>query len=81
MPEGRFTRPMPAGTVTLHVRRIGFAPKTVTGILLEAGTTLDQNTRLPAATVELTTQVVWTASSSAETLETPRRATHAGRRG
>ena len=36
--EGRFTiAAAPAGTVTLLVRRIGYAPKTVTGIFLEPG--------------------------------------------
>src|SRR4051794_5754660 len=41
--DGRFTLAMvPAGTVTLHVRRIGFASKTITGILLDAGKTAEQ---------------------------------------
>ncbi|HYN82359.1 MAG TPA: TonB-dependent receptor [Gemmatimonadaceae bacterium] len=66
--DGRFSLTnVPAGTVTLHVRRIGFAPKTVTGILLEAGRTLEQNITLTAATVELTTQVV-TASAERGTV-------------
>src|SRR4029079_18722847 len=42
--EGRYSVPnIPAGTVTIQVRRIGYAPKTVTGILLMAGQTLEQN--------------------------------------
>jgi outer membrane receptor protein involved in Fe transport len=66
--DGRFSLAnVPAGTVTLHARRIGFAPKTVTGLLLGAGTTLDQDISLAAATVELTTQVV-TASSERGTV-------------
>jgi TonB-dependent receptor len=65
--DGRFSVTVPAGTVTLHARRIGFAPKTVTGILLEAGKTLDQSIALATATVELTTQVV-TASSERGTV-------------
>ena len=66
--DGRFSLTnVPAGTVTLHVRRIGFAPKTVTGILLEPGRTLEQNITLTAATVELTTQVV-TASAERGTV-------------
>jgi TonB-dependent receptor len=66
--DGRFSLSnVPAGTVTLHARRIGFAPKTVTGILLGSGTTLDQDITLAAATVELTTQVV-TASSERGTV-------------
>src|SRR5690606_18292825 len=57
--DGRFAIPnAPAGTVTLMVRRIGFAPKTVTGLFLEGGTTLEQNVSLVAASVQLTAQVV-----------------------
>ena len=34
--DGRFSlNAVPAGTVTLTVRRIGYAPKTITGIFLE----------------------------------------------
>jgi outer membrane receptor for ferrienterochelin and colicin len=48
--DGRFTLPsVPAGTVTLHVRRIGYATKTVTGIVLEAGKTLEQTIALPTS--------------------------------
>ncbi|MDP9177956.1 MAG: TonB-dependent receptor [Gemmatimonadota bacterium] len=66
--DGRFSLSnVPAGTVTLHARRIGFAPKTVTAILLEPGTTLEQSITLTAATVQLTTQVV-TASSERGTV-------------
>src|SRR5262245_10330872 len=36
--EGRYAvANIPAGTVTIQVRRIGYAPKTVTGIQLNAG--------------------------------------------
>jgi TonB-dependent receptor len=57
--DGRFAIPnAPAGTVTLLVRRIGFAPKTVTGLFLEAGTTLEQNVSLVAASLQLSAQVV-----------------------
>ena len=42
--EGRYAvQNIAAGTVTVQVRRIGYAPKTVTGILLAAGQTLEQN--------------------------------------
>src|SRR6476661_2919743 len=52
--EGRYAVPdVPAGTVTIQVRRIGYAPKTVTGILLNAGQTLEQNITIQAATVQL----------------------------
>jgi hypothetical protein len=49
--DGRYTiTNIPAGTVTIQVRRIGFGPKEVTGLLLAAGQTLEQNVSLaPAA--------------------------------
>jgi TonB-dependent receptor len=57
--DGRFTLTnVPAGTVTLLARRIGFAPKTVTGVQLAAGQTLEQNISLNPATVQLQTQTV-----------------------
>ena len=57
--DGRFTLAnVPAGTVTLVVRRIGYAPKTVTGLYLEAGKTLQQDVSLTQASVQLTAQVV-----------------------
>lgn len=61
--DGRFTvLSVPAGTVSIQVRRIGFAPKTVTGIFLDPGVTLEQNISLETATVQLAAQIV-TASS------------------
>ncbi len=57
--DGRFTIVnVPAGTVTLQVRRIGYAPKTVTGLFLEAGKVLQQDVSLAQASVQLTAQVV-----------------------
>ena len=57
--EGRFALGgVPAGTVTLTVRRIGYAPKTITGIYLEGGRTLPQDVSLAQASVQLTAQVV-----------------------
>lgn len=57
--DGRFTiGNVPAGTVTLQVRRIGYAPKTITGLYLEGGKTLQQDLSLAQATVQLTAQVV-----------------------
>ena len=54
--DGRYTiANVPSGTVTLHVRRLGYQPKTVTGILLDAGSSLQQNVGLQAATVQLQT--------------------------
>ncbi|MBK6488227.1 MAG: TonB-dependent receptor [Gemmatimonadetes bacterium] len=61
--DGRFTLPaVPAGTVTLQFRRIGFTPKTVTGIMLEAETSLEQNVTLTTAAIQLASQTV-TASA------------------
>jgi hypothetical protein len=57
--DGRFfIANVPTGTVTIHVRRIGFAAKTVTGILLVSGQTVDQSIALTSASVQLTTLVV-----------------------
>src|SRR5688572_19709143 len=57
--EGRFTiGNVTPGTVTLSVRRIGYAPKTVTGLYLDAGQTLVQDISLTAATFQLTATVV-----------------------
>jgi outer membrane receptor protein involved in Fe transport len=66
--DGRFTIDrIPAGSVTLLARRIGYAPKQVTGILVKAGATVDQSVALSAASVQLSTQVV-TASSERGTV-------------
>ncbi len=57
--EGRYVLGrVPSGTVTLHLRRLGFAPKTVTGISLAAGKTIEQDISLEPITVSLQTQVV-----------------------
>lgn len=61
--DGRFTIVgVPAGTVTLTVRRIGYAPKTITGIFLEAGKTVEQDVTLAEASLQIAAQVV-TASA------------------
>ena len=61
--EGRYAvTNIPAGTVTIQVRRIGYAPKTITGILLSAGQTLEQNITLQPATVQL--QAVQTTAAA-----------------
>jgi hypothetical protein len=61
--DGRFTiNRVPAGTVTITVRRIGYQAKTVTGLMLPAGGALEQNITLAVASVQLTTQTV-TASA------------------
>ena len=57
--DGRYTiHRVPAGTVTLQARRIGYAPKTVTGLMLDAGGALQQDISLASAAVQLTAQVV-----------------------
>ena len=66
--DGRFTlAAVPAGTVTLQARRIGYASKSVTGLVLEAGKTLEQSIALATANVQLTAQVV-TASKERGTV-------------
>ena len=52
--DGRFTlRNVPAGTVSLRALMIGFAPKTVTGVVVKAGGITEQNLVLNAQTVQL----------------------------
>ncbi|AHG89427.1 TonB-dependent receptor [Gemmatirosa kalamazoonensis] len=52
--DGRFTVPAaPAGSVTLMARRIGYQAKTVTGIVVPAGGSVEQSIALGAATVQL----------------------------
>ncbi|MEP6832426.1 MAG: carboxypeptidase regulatory-like domain-containing protein [Gemmatimonas sp.] len=52
--DGRYTlSAVPAGTVTIYVRRIGYATKTVTGIILEASKVLEQDIALPQAEKQL----------------------------
>ena len=57
--DGRFVIPaVPAGTVTIQVRRIGYVAKTVTGLYLGADATLEQDVSLDASTVQLQASVV-----------------------
>src|SRR5262245_33733776 len=66
--DGRFQiTGIPAGTVTIQVRRIGFAPKEVTGLLIAGGQTLEQNVSLSAAAARVAAQVV-TASAERGTV-------------
>lgn len=52
--DGRYTiARVPAGTVTLQVRRIGYGPKTVTGILVPANGSLEQDITLTSAELQL----------------------------
>src|ERR1051325_2430497 len=55
--DGRFTlNNVPAGTVTIQVRRLGFAAKQVTGLLLDAGRTLQQDVSLSPAATQIAAQ-------------------------
>lgn len=66
--DGRFVlNGVTPGTVTIHLRRLGFGAKTVTGLLLKPGQTMEQDITLEPVTVSLTTQVV-TASSERGTV-------------
>lgn len=57
--DGRFTiTGVPAGTHVLRVRLIGFAPKTVTGVVVPSGGSVEQNITIDAATVQLAATVV-----------------------
>ena len=61
--DGRFVlSKIPAGTVTIQVRRIGFVPKTVTGILLGAGQTIEQNISLVTSATQVAATVVTAAA-------------------
>ena len=77
--EGRYTLAnVPAGTVTLQFRRIGYTPKTVTGILLDANKTLEQNVTLSTAAITLAAQTVTASAergSVADALDAQRTAT------
>lgn len=66
--DGRFTiQRVPAGPVELSVRRIGLAPKTVTGLTLEGGKVLEQVIAMESAAFQLQAQVV-TASAERGTV-------------
>ena len=77
--EGRYAvANVPAGTITVQVRRLGYAPKTVTGILLDAGQTLEQNITMQPTTVQLQAMQVTAAGERgtvSEALDQQRTAT------
>jgi outer membrane receptor protein involved in Fe transport len=57
--DGRYALPrVRAGTVTLHIRRLGYQAKTITGVLLPPGGAVEQDVTLEPATVQLSTTVV-----------------------
>lgn len=52
--DGRYAlQNVRAGTVTLHLRRIGYQPKTVTGVVVPPNGTVAQDVTLDRATVQL----------------------------
>lgn len=66
--DGRYTIPrVPAGTVTLQARLIGYQPKTVTGIMLAADKSLQQDISLDQSAAILSATVV-TATSERGTV-------------
>jgi len=57
--DGRYVlADIPAGTVTLHIRLLGYQPKTVTGILLLPDAVVEQNITLEQTATQLSTIVV-----------------------
>jgi len=69
---------VPAGTVTIQVRRLGYTAKSVTGIQLAPNQTLEQNISLAPAGVQLAAMVVSAAAekgSVSEALDAQRTAT------
>ncbi|MGQ0641376.1 MAG: carboxypeptidase regulatory-like domain-containing protein, partial [Gemmatimonadaceae bacterium] len=77
--DGRYQiAAVPAGTVTIQVRRLGYGPKTVTGIQLAPNQTLEQSISLVPAGVRLQAMVVSAAAekgSVSEALDAQRTAT------
>ena len=57
--DGRYTvAQVPAGTVTLLARRIGYASKTITGVTVTAGAAQELNIAMAPATMKLATLTV-----------------------
>jgi hypothetical protein len=56
--DGRFRfTDVPMGTLTLQVRRIGYQPKHITGLYLDAGATIDQPISMEQSAISLTAVV------------------------
>ena len=52
--DGRYTiARLPAGTTTMQVRRIGYGPKTITGIVVPANGSIELDISLASADVQL----------------------------
>jgi hypothetical protein len=57
--DGKFSiASVPAGTVTIQVRRLGYQPRTLTGLTLSADATLTQTIELSAAVVRVAAHIV-----------------------
>src|SRR6185503_20341560 len=57
--DGKFSiGNIPAGTVTIQVRRLGYQPRTVTGLVLSTGQTLVQDVELSQAVARVAAQIV-----------------------
>ncbi len=57
--DGRFSiSSVPAGVVAIQVRLIGYAPKTVTGIQVRPGQTIEQDVTLDVAAIQLEGTIV-----------------------
>ena len=56
--DGRYSIVAPAGTVTVVVRRLGYTPKSVTGVVITAGQATTLDVALSSADVRLAAQVV-----------------------
>ncbi|MDQ3949879.1 MAG: TonB-dependent receptor plug domain-containing protein, partial [Gemmatimonadota bacterium] len=57
--DGRYALPrVRAGAVTLHIRRLGYQPKTITGVFVPAGGGVEQDVTLEPSTVQLTATLV-----------------------
>src|SRR5687768_17104065 len=54
---------VPAGTVTIHVRRLGYQRRTITGVQLAGDETLQQTLELTQSVVRVATQVVRAAAN------------------
>ncbi len=57
--DGRYTiAGVPAGSVTILARRIGYGSKTITGIVVASGQTVEQNIAMAPAALQLATATV-----------------------
>ena len=61
--DGRFSiGRIPAGTVTIQIRRLGYQPRTITGLILAADQTLTQEVQLTQAVARVATTYVRAAA-------------------